>query len=150
MNTHTGYSTPTILSLPLSLPRIQDAYPSPLPSPPSSTITRPKFTSDSTIIFHGFAEWLRSFRIHGISARSLVAANHDFRSEILKGIACFSLFFLLVGIRVWDACLIEEDGREVSLIEDKYSIPGQISISIHFRVRCFVQPDVRGTNKKLG
>lgn len=92
-------------SLSLSLPRIQDAYPSPLPSPPSSTITRPKFTSDPTIIFHGFAEWLRSFRIHGISARSLVAANHDFRSEILKGIACFPLFFyslvFVFEMRVW-------------------------------------------------
>lgn len=42
-------------------PRVQDAYLSPLPSSPSSMITRPKFTSDPTIIFHGFAEWLRSF-----------------------------------------------------------------------------------------
>ena len=150
MNTHTyiHWIRPRF-SLSLSL-RIHLLH----PSSSSSTITRPKFTSDPTIIFHGFAEWLRSFR--NKNPRSLVATNHDFRSEILKSIlrrkisTSYYCFFFFTH---WYSCLRFVDWRrwKRGFFNRRVNIP---SLAKHpfrstFALDVSLKLDARGTDKKL-
>lgn len=155
MNTHTyiHWIRPRF-SLSLSL-RIHLLH----PSSSSSTITRPKFTSDPTIIFHGFAEWLRSFR--NKNPRSLVATNHDFRSEILKSIlrrkistsyysSLLLLFFFHSLVLVFEMRWLKKM-QERSFFNRRVNIP---SLAKHpfrstFALDVSLKLDARGTDKKL-
>lgn len=149
MNTHTyiHWIRPRF-SLSLSL-RIHLLH----PSSSSSTITRPKFTSDPTIIFHGFAEWLRSFR--NKNPRSLVAANHDFwnfkgsvpRRKIST--SYYSLLLLFFFFTHWYSCLRFVDWRrwKRGFFNRRVNIP---SLAKHpFALDVSLKLDARGTNKKL-
>lgn len=126
------------------------------PSSSSSTITRPKFTSDPTIIFHGFAEWLWSFR--NKNPRSL-AANHDFRN--FKGFCSTKkdldelLFFIIIVFFFthWYSCLRCVDWRrwKRGFFNRRVNIP---SLAKHpfrstFALDVSLKLDARGTDKKL-